>query len=127
MAVTSQKDGVITLDAAGDLSANQYEIMKCSANDTATVVGGETEIAIGVLLNKPDAAGKAARIQYAGIAEVLAGGNVTVGNRVMPDATGRVVNVDADGKTVVGVALTGTGTAGERIKVLLTIGAQQAS
>jgi hypothetical protein len=67
-------------------------------------------------------------VRILGIARVIAGASVAVGNRLTNDTSARAVPVTRAGAgaqpaPVVGIALTGTSTVGEHIDVLLTPGA----
>ena len=107
----------ISLEAAADLSAEQYTFFDVDTSGEAaqqTSAGGR---AIGVLLNNPDAQGKAAEIQIAGVAKVTAGATVTAGDNVQSDTTGRAI-LAASSDHVLGIALTG-GAVNEVIRVLL--------
>lgn len=128
MAITSQKGQVITLEAAADLSAAQYNVVKVDTNGKAALIAATTDIPIGVLLNKPDAAGKAAQIQTSGLAEVRAGGACTAGTMLALDATvGRVIDSAADEDTLVGMCMLTRGD-GDITKVLLAgVGTQRAT
>ena len=74
------------LVAAGDLSSDQFRFMVVDSNGEAvknTAAGG---IVDGVLQDKPDAQGKTASVQDAGVTKVVAGGTVAAGDLVMSDA-----------------------------------------
>lgn len=77
--------------AAGDLSTKKNYFMKLSADRTVTTCTGATDKPIGVLYNKPAAAGRAAQIVVEGRVEILAGGTVAYGDKVGTDGNGKVV------------------------------------
>jgi len=62
----------------GDLSAKQYHGVKFSAAtaDVVIAVAATTDIAIGVLMDAPDAAGEAATVAAMGVVTVVAGTSV---------------------------------------------------
>lgn len=86
---------VKTFVAAGDLSAAQYKIMKLSADNTVTTCTGATDLPIGILQDKPDAAGKPATVMIVGISPVSADAALSVGAQYGTSADGQ-----ADAKTV---------------------------
>ena len=107
----------ITLPAAGDLSAKQFRFVACNTSGQAAAVASAGATGIGVLQNKPDAAGKAATVAYAGVAKVVAGGEVAAGANVQSDANGEAI-LAASADHVLGVALAGAAD-GDVIPVLL--------
>ena len=124
----------ISMKAAGDLSSKQFYCMKVSAAntvDTNDAAGGRV---IGVLQNKPDAAGRDATVAVAGRSKAVAGAAVAAGAYVKALANGKVDDaataptVDASGASataastganVIGIALTAAAADGEVIEVLL--------
>lgn len=87
----------ITLTAAADLSSLQFCFVKITADNTVNACAATTDRPIGVLLNKPSAAGQAAEILVAGITKVKCSGAITVGNNfgVEGAATSRAAAVTA--------------------------------
>ena len=76
MAYDQSGSGItITLEAAADLSSNQYNFVKLDANGKVVVcvVATAGQIPIGVLQNAPDASGKAATVMIVGISKIEAG------------------------------------------------------
>lgn len=112
-----------TMEAAADLSAQQYRFVKVSADKTVAVAG-LGEHTVGVNQGNVDAAGKAVQVGFAGISKVEAGAAITAGALVTPDANGKAA-VAGVGNHVAGVALVG-GAATELIPVLLYSGAASA-
>jgi len=110
----------ISLLAAGDLSSYQYRFVKLSADNTVDVCGNG-EQAIGVLQNKPTAAGQAARVRVFGVSRVAAHDNsLTYGVLVGSQAVGRGVGVSANLAMFHGVVLYGATAQDELASVLLT-------
>lgn len=110
-----------TLPAAADLSASQF----CFVNADTTAAGSRAALpsaggrTIGVLQNKPGAAGIAATIVNTGIVKVRVGtGGVTAGDTVQALADGKITTAVAT-KYAAGIALE-TGVAGVLVPVLLT-------
>lgn len=80
-----------TFKASGDLSAHQYKFVKLSADKTVALCSVLGERAIGVLLNKPTAAGQPAEVALAaggGKIPVKLGATVTFGQRIATSAAG---------------------------------------
>ncbi len=107
----------ITLPAAGDLSAKQFRFVNVNSSGQAAAVASAGGAGIGVLQNKPDAAGKAATVAHAGVVKVVAGGSITAGANVQSDANGEAITA-ASGDVVLGVALAGAAD-GDLVPVLL--------
>jgi hypothetical protein len=95
----------ITLPAAADYSsASQFRFVNVNSSGQAVRVSSAGGDAIGVLQNKPDAAGKAATVATSGIVKVVAGGTIAAGAKVQSDASGDALTA-ASGDAVLGVAL----------------------
>lgn len=107
----------ITLEAGADLSAGQFRFVLVAADGQVDLVASAGGTATGVLLNDPDAAGKAATVAYAGVVKVVAGGTVASGAKVQSDASGEAI-LAATGDHVLGQCLKG-GVDGDLIEVLL--------
>ena len=115
-----QDPGVdITFEAGSDLSAGQFKFVIQAAGDgQVDLVGSAGGDAMGVLQNKPAAAGRAAQVRVSGVSKVVVGtGDVTRAAKVQSDATGKAI-VAATGDHVLGYALE-AGSAGETVRVLL--------
>ena len=110
----------MSLDAAADLEDEQFHILQLSAEYTAAIASGGDGVLIGILQNKPDAAGKAAEIRRVGISKVVCGGTIAVGDEVTSDADGHAVAA-TEGQRYVGIALE-AGVAGRTISVLMEFG-----
>lgn len=115
---TSEDTQVITLKAAGDLSAAQYLFMKLSAARTVTTCGATTDKVIGVLQNDPNAAGLPAVVAYSGTVKVIAAGAITAGALVGPTAAGKAQTAVATQYSR-GIALETSVNDGDIIEVLL--------
>jgi hypothetical protein len=107
-----------TLEAAADLSANQYFILKVDSSGKAALCGAG-EPAIGALQNEPDSAGKAASIRFVGISKVVAGDAIAAGAQVASDASGKAITATT-GANIVGIALSQAAGDGVIIPVALT-------
>lgn len=74
-----------------DLSTLQYHIMLMSASGEVNVASAETDLVIGVLQNKPEAAGWPAEVVVHGESKLVAGGPISAGQFLVPDASGHAV------------------------------------
>ena len=107
-----------TFSAAGDLSANQYRVMRLSGVMTVNLASLNTaKTAIGVLLNKPAAAGRAAALALSGVTKAYAGGTVTAAQLITHDGSGQVITA-VSGSMVLGHALE-SGVANDLISIRL--------
>lgn len=101
----------------------QYHFVKVTGASQAGLADTTAnEVVVGVLQNKPQYTGQAATVAIRGVSRVTAGGNVTAGNAVKVNATGKAVvaTLPADAALVVGIAL-GSGASSEIIPVLLKV------
>lgn len=111
--------------SASPNNGNQYCFVKvtgahqCGLADTTA-----NEIVIGVVQNKPQVTGAAATVAIRGISLVEAGGNISAGNAIKVNASGKGVaaTLPADAALVVGVAVGGAAS-GQLVPVLLRLGA----
>ena len=108
----------ITLIAGADLSAKQFHIVYLNAARTVTFATAATQAIIGVLQNKPDAAGKAAVVRVLGISKVKTGGIIAFGAHVTATADGTGISTTTEGDVSVGRALDAAAS-GDVISVLL--------
>lgn len=115
----------LTFLADANLAAHAGKIMqKTTVADEVALATAQTQVLIGVLQNKPGAAGRAATVQVAGVAKVEAGAGITVGDVLTADGAGLAITFVPTAATVewvIGIALTGAGGANEIIEVLLLI------
>ncbi len=94
-----EKDGftIPALMANGDMSSDQF---KCVVMDTSTdnyvdLCDADGEVILGVLQNKPDAAGKVAEVRAIGVTKVVAGETLTRGMFWGTDTAGKAKQVEA--------------------------------
>lgn len=106
MATENLKD-CLSFKAAADLSAKQFHAVKMSAAQTVDAVTGATDEAIGVLQNKPSAAGQAATVAVfgGGTCRLMAGAAITAGAYLKLTAAGRFVTGGAGGEENWAIAL----------------------
>lgn len=104
-----------TFKASGDLSTHQYKFVKLSAGNTVQICTVLGERSIGVLLNKPTAAGMPAEVAMVGGGgklPVLFGATITFGQRIATSAAGLGV-VALTTNFAMGEATETTGASGE--------------
>jgi hypothetical protein len=108
-----------TYPASGDLSASQYCFVDMASDGEVQICATTGEAALGVLTNKPTAAGYEASVQVGGQAIVKFGGTVTPGGTVMTDTSGRAIAHTGTNK-VLGIYVgTANSASGEYHSVLL--------
>jgi hypothetical protein len=105
----------VTLEAGADLSANQFHFVTMDA-DGQLSVSTDGAASVGVLLNDPSAAGRAAEVCISGLTRVEAGGTVAAGAAVASNATGEAITA-ASGDVILGTAVSG-GADGEVISII---------
>lgn len=114
---------VVTFEANADLSGFVYTIMYKTATDDnrvdlATQPSSRDQVPLGVLQNKPAAAGREANVKVSGVCNVEAGAAVTAGRALTFDSSGRVIHQSSAGQYCVGIALTSAGAAAEQLAML---------
>lgn len=111
---------------AGSASPNygfQYRFVKITAaHQVGLATTKASDIAVGVLQNKPQVVGQAATVGFAGVTNVMAGAAITAGSAVTCDANGRAITGTPGTDKCYGVALAAAGVAGELLPVLLRPG-----
>lgn len=81
----------ISLDAARDLSDFQFHVMSGSGEFGCDLSGAADEDSLGILQNKPEAAGDPSEVRRVGISKGVCGGTIPVWSRVTPDGDGHLV------------------------------------
>lgn len=114
MAYKNQQTSV-TLEAGADLSANQFHFVTLDS-DGQLSVSTDGAASVGVLLNDPSAAGRAAEVCIGGLTRVEAGDTIAAGADVASGATGEAITA-ATGDAILGTAVTG-GADGEVISII---------
>ena len=91
-----------TFEAGEDLSAAQFHFVTLEADGQVDLADADAENCIGVLLNNPDAAGKAATVVVSGRVLVEAGGAITAGDAVATNNAGEAIELtDSSSATAV--------------------------
>ena len=115
--------------ASGDLSADQHLFVSLNGSSQLAVAGANVSV-LGVLQDAPSAATREGTVRCFGITKVVAGGTVTVNDKVASDASGKAVKATVAsvtagtpeklaGSYTVGIALQ-SAVAGDKFAVLLT-------
>jgi hypothetical protein len=114
---------VYSLPASADLSAYQFRFVEVTTGEL-TLCDAAGDFAVGVLQDKPDAAGKQGEFVYFGPTKMVAGEAISVGDLLTTDDEGRAVvctpigAVEAN-SAILGRAMTAAGTAGDRFGALV--------
>jgi len=116
---------VLSLIAGADLSSSQYYAVQMDADVREVKVAGtpaaEGTHVVGVLQNDPTE-GQAASIATAGTSRLLMGADCDIGDKIM-SSSGKGTPVDADQKSVIGIALSANAEGdGGYIEILITPG-----
>lgn len=118
---TTQKEVLVSMLAAADLSTKQFLFVEETAAHTVNVTNAITDKAVGVLTNKPDTAGKVATVAVGGTTKVIAGAAIVAGAYVAPMATGKAQTAVST-QYPRGQALDAAGADGDIIEILLIDG-----
>ena len=117
MAVT--QEGIdITMPAAADLSAQQFRAMIVDTNGQATTSAALGKV-IGILQNKPAAAGRGARIRISGTSKLQGGAALAEQDYVASNAQGFGTAAASLNDEVFAIVLTQTGGSGDITDVLI--------
>ena len=117
MAVT--QEGIdITLPAAADLSAKQFYAMIVDTTGRATTSGALGKV-IGILQNKPAAAGRAAQIRIVGISKLVGGAALAEQDYVASNAQGFGTAAASLNDEVFAQVLTQSGGSGDVTDVII--------
>jgi len=118
MATDMQLISDVTFEAAADLSAKQFHFVKLTAANTVNVCTATTDNPIGILQNKPSAAGRPAVVRLFGISKAVASGAISAGALIATEADAEA-GTPAASDPVVGKALEAAAAQGDLIKVLI--------
>jgi hypothetical protein len=118
-----------TIPASADLSTKQFFFVSLNSSGQIQVAGANVSV-VGVLQDKPAAAGRGGQVRYLGITKVLAAGTIAANDKIASDGSGKAVKATAGsvsagtpeplaGSYVVGIALAAA-SSGDYVSVLLT-------
>lgn len=105
-----------TFKAGEDLSEKQYAIVKLATDGTVVTCSAVNDDMLGVVQNNPNV-GQAAEVMLTGISRVIAGANLTAGQRVTTTNEGKATP-EVEGSYSFGRVLE-TATAGSVCAVLI--------
>lgn len=109
----------LTFKAGANLATKQYYLLKADTTADQVVLAGANDKVLGVLQDKPNAAGKSASVTVIGTTKVVLGNTVAYGDSLISDANGKAIAVGATvNGNVIGYALA-AGVAGDIIRMLV--------
>lgn len=109
----------LSIPASGDLSASQFCFVQLSTSGQIQLPSAAGGDAIGVLQDKPNAAGIAGEVAMLNGSlkvKVISAGTITAGDKVQSDTAGKALTA-ASGDHVLGTALI-SAVAGDLIEIL---------
>lgn len=100
----------------------QYRFVKVTGENQVGLATASTDAAVGVLQNKPQVTGQAATVGIRGVSLVMAGDEISPGDKVTTDDEGRAIPLPGTGSPVTyGIALTGAADEDQLVSVLLRV------
>ena len=113
-------EGTVTFKAYADLSTYQYCFVKLSSSMTVTYADANGDLGVGILVNKPTAAGYDADVftLVGGICPVRAGAAFSYGQLLTADADGEAIAA-SDNDTVMAIALESAGAADDIVECMI--------
>ena len=122
---TEQDQICITVKAEGDLSGHQYRLMKMTnaGYGTTCLQTGTQAVMLGILMNKPSAYGRAAKICIFGHTKAVAGAAISTLGFIGAGTDGCVAAVTTESHKIIGQNLQTAAGTGELIEVLIGHGA----
>lgn len=109
-----------TLGSPANNSGVQYRFVKLTGEHICGLAAAATDQVIGVLQNKPQAAGDACTVGVWGVSKVECGAAVAAGAQLQTDTVGRAITQTST-NPVVGYAIHSTAAAGQLVAVLLRL------
>lgn len=98
-----------TFKSAGDLDGKQNYVVYVSAKGEVTIGSAATHKVMGTVVNKPQAgAGANIEVQLptgGSTGKVIAGGSISIGDKLTSDSAGKAVATTSSGNYVFGIAL----------------------
>lgn len=122
--MSSSVDLECTSIAAGaDLSALQYTALKLGADRVVVSCTSNNEPIVGILQDKPAAAGRAAKVGVKGISKAIAGGSISSGDKLTATTGGKLIATTTNNHYIIGHAMEDAAS-NDVFQVFLTPGAQ---
>lgn len=103
-----------------NVAGNQYRAVVVTGARQAGLSNANNGKIVGILQTKPQAAGNAATVGFSGVSKVMTATNITAGQLVYAEATGKGSNSNASG-LLIGTALETSTVAGSLVPVLLML------
>jgi hypothetical protein len=107
------QENVQTFTYVSGAAVGQYRFVMAAGAKWHAVQATAAGLAVGVTLNKATAAEQALTVGAGGIVKIEANVAINVGDQIAVAANGRGTNVGATGATVMGIAVSAAGGAGE--------------
>jgi Uncharacterized conserved protein (DUF2190) len=107
-------------EASADLSASQFRVVKLGSTGIA-VATAATDNIVGVLQDKPAAAGRACQVMVHGISRVVASAAITKGAFLTATTGGKVVTTTTAGQHIIGTAVEDAAADGDVIACLIML------
>lgn len=104
-----------------NVAGNQYRAVVISGARQGGLSNANNGRVVGILQNKPQAAGNAATVGFSGVSKVMTATNINAGQLVYAEAAGKGSNSNASG-LLIGTALETSTVAGSLVPVLLQLG-----
>lgn len=107
--------------AAADLTAKQYYVVELTAADTVNVCNAATDVAWGILQNKPNT-NQGANVRHLGISMGVSDGSgtaIAVNDWVGPNSSGVLVKKATADYSTIGIAMDASSASGTVIRVRL--------
>lgn len=114
----------MSFKAAEDMSSFQFHYVTLSDGDTVKLLDAATDVPIGILQNKPSAAGQVADVMIMGISKCKANAAISVGTLVKAEFVGvadcgKADAADTDKDAVAGLVVYPSGAEDDLCSVLL--------
>jgi hypothetical protein len=103
---------IVNFEANADLSAKQYRAVKMVTGSKVDVCSAATDVAVGILQNKPSAAGQTADVMIFGLSKVDSDAALAVGNLISTSSDGQL-QVAVATNYPIGHVVFASGAAGE--------------
>ena len=109
----------ISMPAGEDLSGHQFRFMTVNASGQV-VHANAADAKLGVLQNKPSAAGRGAEVCIGGTSKLIASGAINENAYLTSDGDGKAAATTTDNAQVGALALTPAGADGDTIFAMVT-------
>lgn len=112
---------ILPMEAGASLASDQFKLVTLATDGQVDVTGGaSTNLPIGILQNKPSAAGQAASVMVSGVSKGICGVTLDEGNLVTASEVidGRLDVAGTSTDVIIGMALE-AGDAGEIVAIYL--------